>query len=398
MVQACFDLNAFDEAYLKTIDKIYRALFAVVHLDVMRLSCFVDELEDMSFDTPKDILGTIYATLDRYWGVPRIEDGLKLDVQSKNDIALLDSAMSFIRRKEDIVKKIQDKKLDDKLQNYIQKHDVDPNLPFPQGSHCFATFWNFASALKDYGAGKNQSELKNKFIAFDYSIIAEILDVKITDPKTKNSKITLHGDPMEAYCRMILDVVERYRKLKKNTPELIEISVEEIRLSQCTSSETGDGSNSVVSAYTEMISMLGGLVDYLNKAHLGGDEDPLELYYVDGTDPFTLDAYNDMFSALCKPTRNWDDMCYVDFTVASDDDAVKCKYHWVFSPKAPWKKSFSLLTGTQDDSLVPALLTSKHLESCIACEDDDEFGVQLENCNPKNETEGQRKQIGRAHV
>ena len=71
------------------------------------------------------------------------------------------------------------------------------------------------------------------------------------------------------------------------------------------------------------------------------------------------------------------------------DDDEQVRYRWVFSPKAPWKKSFSLLEANDNESEAPALLVSDRLESCVSCEDDDEFGAQLENCNPRNETLGQ---------
>ena len=84
-----FDSYGFDEAHLKTINGIYKTLFSAIRVDTMQLSRFVDALDDMAFDSPRDIIGIIYGTLDQYWNIPRIENRLKLDVESKADILCL---------------------------------------------------------------------------------------------------------------------------------------------------------------------------------------------------------------------------------------------------------------------------------------------------------------------
>lgn len=393
-----FDSYGFDEAHLKTINGIYKTLFSAIRVDAMQLSRFVDALDDMAFDSPRDIIGIIYGTLDQYWNIPRIENRLKLDVESKADIGLLNSAIGFIQRKEEIVKRIQSKKLEKQLNNYVEAHEIDREAAFPVEMPCFSSFGEFVKALRDFGAGKNQSELRDKFISFDYSIIAEILGIKTDAPTvSKSGKVTLHGDPLEAYGYIVFDMAERFHKDKEAYPETIEISVEEVRLSQCTASDDDEDNDttSIASAYSELVSMLGGIVGFLNDAHFVNNDIELEIGYVDGVDPFTMQAYYDQYFMRTKTTRNWDDMCHIDFEVIADDGELKVKYRWIFSPKAPWKKSFSLLDDNGEDAEVPSLLVSDRLESCISCEDDDEFGAQLENCNPKNETEGQRNAIRR---
>lgn len=393
-----FNKHGFDLTYLKTIHSIYETIFSAIRIDPMQLSYFVDALDDMAFDSPRDVLSIIYGTLDQYWNLPRIENHLKLDVDSKTDIGLLNSAIAFIQRKEDIVKKIQNDKLEKQLTDYVEKHEIDRDAAFPVETPCFSSFGEFVKALRDFGAGKNQTELRDKFISFDYSIIAEILGIKINDSTiSRTGKVTLHGDPLEAYGHIIFDAAERFYKEKERYPVVIEISVEEVRLSQCTASNDNDHANtsSIASAYSELVSMLGGIVDFLNNAHFENNETELELRYVDNIDPFTMDAYYDQLFMLTKATRNWDDMCHIDFKVSVDGGEQKTKYRWIFSPKAPWKKSFSLLGENEEDTEAPSLLVSDRLESCISCEDHDEFGVQLENCNPKNETEGQRNVLRR---
>lgn len=68
-----FERYGFDPAYLKTIHAIYKTVFSAVRVDAMQLSLFVDKLDEMVFDSPREILQTIYDSLDRYWHIPRIE-------------------------------------------------------------------------------------------------------------------------------------------------------------------------------------------------------------------------------------------------------------------------------------------------------------------------------------
>ena len=211
-----FDNYGFDATHLKTINGIYRTLFSAIRVDAMQLSRFVDALDDMTFDSPRDVIGIIYGTLDQYWNIPRIENRLKLEVESKADIALLSSAIGFIQRKEEIVKRIQSKKLEKQLANYVEEHEINREAAFPEETPCFSNFGEFVKALRDFGAGKNQSELRDKFISFDYSIIAEILGIKTNDPgPVKSGKVTLHGDPLEAYGYIVFDMAERFHKDKE---------------------------------------------------------------------------------------------------------------------------------------------------------------------------------------
>ena len=391
-----FDRYGFDHGYLKTIHTIYKAVFSVVAVDAMQLSRFVDQLDEMIFDSPRDILQTIYGSLDRYWHIPRIERRLRLDPDSKADMNLLHSAISFIQRKDDILRRLTSGKLSKQLTDYVEKYNIDRAAAFPTDSALFASFDAFATALRDYGAGKNQGILREKFIHIDYSIIADILGIKVETPTPKSGRVMLHGAPLEAYGQLIFDATERYGRLKEYYPNSLEIEVREIRLSQCSATDDDEGdTHSVASAYSEIVSMLGGIVRFLNAAHFANGESELEIRYFDDVDPFTMQAYYDQFSIITKPTRNWDDMCHIDFVVHFDADEEQVRYRWVFSPKAPWKKSFSLLDVDGNDLEAPALLVSDRLESCISCEDDDEFGAQLENCNPKNETKGQRKLISK---
>ena len=309
-----FDAHGFDPAHLKTIHAIYRALFSAILVDTMQLSCFVDALQDMVFDAPEEVVGVIYNTLDRYWHIPRIEKRLRLDVESKSDLTLLHSAIGFIQRKDSILKRLQSKKLEQQLSDYAENNGIDADAAFPADSPCFPSFAAFAAALTDFGAGKNQAALKSKFTAMDYSIIADILGVRIESTSTpKKGTVSLHGDPLEAYGHLIFDAAEKYRRERDACPNTIEIAVTEIRLSQCTAAEAQDGdTSSIAAAYAELTSALGGIVAFLNEAHFASAESELKISYFDGVDPFTMQAYGDQFFALAKTTRNWDDMCHID--------------------------------------------------------------------------------------
>lgn len=390
-----FTRYGFDTTYLKTIHTIYKTIFSAVRIDAMQLSFFVDKLDEMIFDSPRDILQAIYNSLDRYWHIPRIEKRLRLDPESKADMNLLHSAISFIQRKEELLRRLTAGKLNTQLADYVKKHSIDRTAAFPEGTTLFPTFDAFALALKDFGAGKKQNILREKFIKIDYSVIADILGIKIETIGPKSGRVMLHGTPLEVYGQLIFDATDRFWRNRRYYPESLELEVREVRLSQCSAVDDDDSEiNSVASAYSEIVTMLGGIVRFLNAAHFANGEYELDIRYFDDIDPFTMQAYYNQFSIITKPTRNWDDMCHIDFVAHMDDDE-QVRYRWVFSPKAPWKKSFSLLDADDNDSEAPALLVSDRLESCISCEDDDEFGAQLENCNPKNETKGQRNLISR---
>ena len=379
-----FEGRHFDLAYLNCINQIYRSVFRFQPLDVLNLSDVVDTIEeDIQPESEKELINYITYSLDVEWGIPSIENEKIIKPDGKAISRLIESAGNFIARNESFLKRININKLDTQIEKYTEKIGASLEDGVPSETPIFANYHELKDALIAYSYGQRINELRPLFLKCNFVIIADILGIKSTDPVLKSSVQTVHGDPIRAYSEIIFHAAKKQQKDTNDYPRKIQINVTKVVLSECRKDDDS-GNESINSAYTELIMALGGIVDYLNGA-MGFEHDGthLDIQYIDGIDPFTLESYETDFYNRTSTTRNWEDMCRVEFSVVVDDNQESWKYRWIFSPKAPWKKALSFINQFDDEtakSLI--LLRSENLENCFTCEDANEFSSLLEESNP----------------
>ena len=372
-----FEMRHFDPAYLVCIKQIYRSVFRFLPLNTLQLSNLIDRITDeIQPENEKELINYITRTLNTEWGIPCIDNERIIKPDGKAISRLVESAACFISRNESFLKRINSK-ITEKITKYTEKIGVSMEDGIPAEKPIFPNYYVLKDALIDFADGQRIDELKPLFLDCDFSIIADILGIKGPGPGPRNSVVTVHGDPIRAYSEIVFHAVKNYLKEMHEYPSLLRINVTKIVLSECNDESLG-------SAYSELIITLGGIVDYLNgTVGFEHDGNHLEIQYLDKIDPFTLKAYQDSFFARTSTTRNWEDMCRVEFSVSLDNNSDVLKYKWIFSPKAPWKKALSFYKQFEDDETTSLLLLkSDNLENCFTCEDADEFCTLLEESNP----------------
>ena len=60
------------------INNIYKDLFRHINIDAMKLSCFVDDLDNHDIDTLEGLVDHIYSSLQNYWDIPSIRTNIKI--------------------------------------------------------------------------------------------------------------------------------------------------------------------------------------------------------------------------------------------------------------------------------------------------------------------------------
>lgn len=381
------DVDAETDEYKSIINNLFTSIFKNTNIDVVRLSNFVDYVSAQAVTDIDDFLEEVFATLNTWWNIPKIETVPSLSSLKKPRklVDIIIAAYDFINKPVTSVSKI--KQYSKKLEDYASKNDVVLTDPF----NTFDSYSEFQTDVIAMLKGERVAELRPKFLNADFGIIYEILNLRTTTERKKASdkEVKLTGEPLEVYFRMIADACKRYkdRASSENLPNDLFIEVTGIKLSNCLSKDDGsqDSANSIESQYHDICTFMGGMLSFINK---GFDENQIfrNLDYIDGVDPFDFDNYI-VFCEKIGTINKWGDNCQISFVVHtssdSEDKEYKFEYKWSFSPFAGWKNAFSLINALEDtdsdDDSIPLLIACDNINDFIACESENEFYAKVES-------------------
>ena len=372
----------------QTIRNIYKDLFRHINVDPMKLSTFVDSLDNKNITDLYELVSYIYASLKEFWDIPPILSNFR--IPDRKTQKYLSNDFQFIRNNLSL-RSAQKNSLMKKLDKYAENHDVEENKPFKN----FESFAAFKEALTEFLDNRNIDENRKRFIDFDFGIVTEILGLSIDDDgpiEPKDKIVRLSGEPLTVYLRMLTYAWQKFMAEYDALPLNTVIKVAAVRLSNCASDDKEETENSIGFHFRNICTYAGGLLDYIRRKCLL-EEKGCSVDYSDGVDPF--DSENiDLVKSLLKPIDKWGDNSEIRFLVQtvgeSEREVKKTEFRWTFSPYANWKNAFSLLRqlcDTDDDETSaesPLLTTCSNMDELIASESEDEFFIKLESIQCRN--------------
>lgn len=358
------------------INNIYKDLFRHINIDAMQLSLFVDDLDNHSIDTLDELVEHIYGSLKTFWGIPSIKSNIRKP--SKKPLKYISNSYQFINNELNISSS-KKSALSRKLDKYAQENISDINSPF-EG---FSNYTEFCTSLEEFIDNKNINDNRKKFMNTDFGIVSRILDLSISqsDPTTEKEKtFKVKGEPIIVYLEMLIYSWIEFKKKYEHDPLNTVITITDIRLSNCTSSEAGD--TSLSAHFDNICSYMGGLLEYIKTKGLASSN--ITVSYCDDTDPFCSKNFEYIKPKL-KTIDKWGVDSEIKFEInnigESEDEKTKTEVKWSFSPYANWKNAFSLLrhlcTGISPEA--PLLTTCSNMDELIASECEDEFFIKLES-------------------
>lgn len=220
VVNNCFTFNLTDENK-QCINKAYKSLFEYIPVDICKLSDIADEWEG-TFNTINEFCEEFGKNLQE-WGMPnRIDVPLKpSDFDKKRNI--LREEREFISGK--FFQRLSQKKysgLQQKINEYSQ-NGLYAGSGMNWSGYGFANYDDFSTALLEFARGENVAKNRLRLLKVDYSIIDDILKLKISDPKTgKVTETSIAGDPLSVMLSTALNALQEAKKNDK-------IEVSEIR-------------------------------------------------------------------------------------------------------------------------------------------------------------------------
>lgn len=369
------------------IHTLYKVIFANTNIDIFKLSSFVDQLNQLTFNSSQDLINYICETLNTTWGIPSIKNPIfvpKVSGLAKGKVSsgkIIERAIRFIERADDIPSESRLNGQEEQFKKYLEKRTIDesepldPYMPFPKDAPVFSSFYAFHDCYFDFVRGKNIEENRSLLLKTDYAIVADILGIDVSNRKVAKKVPPVSGEPVEAYTRIILDAISRYHEDMKRFPTSFTFRVDSISLSNCTEDQKD-------SSFRPISSFLGGILDFFNDAALDYNGELLKFSY-DEFDPFDFSNYFEISDKI-KCTGKWGDPCKINFhvAVASEQAPKSYAYTWVFSPYCAWNNAFTYLDHVLLDHGesygLPTIVTCDNIQDYLSCESEEEFYAQLE--------------------
>lgn len=390
-----FNDNDFKDEYLKGIHTIFKTIFKTINIDLIKYSKFIDDLGKQNYRTEQELCEEIYINLNKYWNIPSFYNEKEIPKLSRlkngKDCKIISKAMKFAIRSDykDYLSKSKLNNIIAKIDKYVEEKNIDSSRPFPEENPVFKSYDEFKVSLLNYINGKDIEANREKLLKIDFGIINTILNIKVgstTTGSTKNKVQQITGDPITVYTKIILDVINKYRIENKFYPNKIIFDINEITLNDCT---TDDEKHN---ACIDICSFLGGIINFINKNKLYTEEDELiEIKYRDNIDVFDLSNYENLdnsgFFKSIKMTEKPSSKIKMIISLENDNEQSsnqEYEYLWVFKSYDSWKNTFILLNKYEDGEEYPLFSTCKEITSYINCESEDEFYINLNKINVKN--------------
>ncbi len=372
----------------KAIHTLYRAIFSSVNTDIFQLSGFIDNLGNLGFASPQELISYICETLNVTWGVPSIIDRkatpkvqnlCKGELKSANIVL---EAVKFIDRSEDIPTQTALDRLHKKFEKYAADKEIDLEMPFPTESPIFENYSAFESCVIDFMCGKSIEKNRSQLLKLDYAIISSIIGTKLPRAASEKTPVVM-GEPLKAYSEMFLRAMTQFFDIYKSFPTSFTLHVDRVSLSDCIEEQKE-------ASFAQICNFVGGILSFFNDACIEIDGHLLKFSYnnPDEIDPFDHINFDDIKDRV-KSTGKWGEPCKILFalTASNSETSHKYDYKWSFSPYSPWLNAFSylgnILLRGGESYILPSLVVCNNIEDFLGCESEDEFYAQLNQIQDK---------------
>ena len=380
----------------KALNTLYRTLFTGVNIDIFKLSNYVDSLETTSFSDCQELIDHICETLNTTWRVPSILDHKSvpkvrnLVKGTLSSAKIIQGAIGFINRADDIPSDSTIRKLREKFEKYAEENLV-AGEEFQTGTAQFDSFTQFEDCVLDFMLGNNINTNREKLLRIDYALIDQIIGTKLPKKSSKMTPTTVYGSPMQAYSMIFLGVARDFKEKYSVYPINYTLRVDGISLPDCIDDEDEE-------AYKALCHFLGGILCFFDSADIYLDDKKIKFAYEEEIDPFDPKSFTSIAIRL-KSTGKWGDPCKIKFTVVAENEdfSHSYEYKWSFSPYSPWLNAFTYLEAAfLDDSdclQPPTLLACRNTHDFLSCESEDEFYSKLSQIDVDNLYQKQRTDV-----
>jgi DNA phosphorothioation-dependent restriction protein DptH len=324
-----------DSEEAKGLNQILDRVFRHVPEDLFNLSSIADALEqDEKPQNGEELIATLLYRLDKDWDLPRIisvPSARSWDWISRS----IDDASRF-RNREGFKEQLSYNRLEGiggKISRYFEEY---PELDLSGSLPGYPVYRAFEKDLLDYIRGARVEEVRNKLFACDFSVIREILNMRIRHKRTVEKPTKVHGDPMRAFASAVIHALSEGRDPR------MEFTFGKADLADCSNEEE------LLDAWRKVCMVAGGVLRFLATGLVDRAGNPVIGLKVSSGLPGCRDPFEPREAAKlierkkvvrASPSKK---LSSVKFTVTSGE--TEESFIWEFEPNSGWVLAFALLT------------------------------------------------------
>lgn len=357
--RSCFTFE-LAKTDIECITKMYKNLFEFVAPDIFKLSQQADRWHER-FDFLEGFIEEFCETLPE-WGLQRrvLKPMKQREVEQSGNF--LREQYRFISRKLfQKVSKAQYRNYEDKLKKYNAEGKTYSNSWGGWASQGFCNYDTFAEALLEFIRGENIPSNLTKFLGVDYTIIDDILNIKL--PKTSRTLIkeySVTGDPLKAFLSAFLRIVQDGKYL--DVSGLAEIRFEFVQaevVTGYTDADDQEKQEKLISTWRNVCIHTDGIFGFIDTPNWSYNGESLSIT-CSNSNFFSVDSISDNISSVVKTASATNTLNKVYFIVRgvdtngnvvtyqpkgkAKDDELERQFCWKFGSDDAWLYDFVGIT------------------------------------------------------
>lgn len=371
--------------FKSAFDTFYKILFSSIEKNIVRLCDQIDMWTEQQL-TEDEIWQKMFLTLPEEWSVPGISDYPSItSVKQKKKIDILKDACDFIRgTKYSKVTKAVLKKIETQFALYQQEGKYAFNFP---SSPKIRNLDDLKFATKNYISRNMVEQNRQILLEVDYSVLYDVMGVKLPTRKAVRSNTKLYGDPLNAFLEAFLTLAtdEEIIGYTINTARVV-VNKIEIGAKGILADEVRE---KCIDEWKRVGRFAGGVIPFIDAESWFCRDDSISFKCcpVDIFEPHQAAKYFDdgMITKVDRENH------VVTFTLSVDvvdaDDSIKEFEHifeWNIKPNSDWLIAFDTL-ATLVDSRVPddhvPFIVWKNINEAFRAKSETEFAQIIDHAH-----------------
>lgn len=348
------------KADMACINKMYKNLFEFAAPDIFKMSQQADRWHE-GFDSTGEFIGEFFNSLPE-WGLQRrvLKPVKQKEVEKTGNF--LRGQYQFISRKLfQKVSKAQYRNCADKLEKYNEEDKTYSNVWDGWPEQGFHSYDEFAETLLEFIRGENIQSNSTKLLGVDYTIIDEILNIKL--PKTAKTLVkdySVTGDPLKAFLSAAFHIMQEGKGF--GVSELAEVRFEfdhaEV-VTGYTDADDREKQEQLISTWSNICIHTDGIFSFIDTPNWSYNGGSLSIVCAN-PNFFSIDSINNNINSIVKTASATNTLNKVYFAVrgvdvdgnvvtylpkgTDKDDALERQFCWKFSSDEAWLYDFAGIT------------------------------------------------------
>ena len=297
--KSCFT-SELVKADMACINKMYKNLFEFVAPDIFKMSQQADRWHE-GFDSIGEFIGEFFNFLPE-WGLQRriLKPVKQKEVEKTGNF--LRGQYQFISRKLfQKISKAQYRNCADKLEKYNEEDKTYSNVWDGWPAQGFHSYDEFAETLLEFIRGENIQSNSTKLLGADYTIIDEILNIKL--PKTAKTLVkdySVTGDPLKAFLSAAFHIMQEGKGF--DVSELAEVRFEfehaEV-VTGYTDADNREKQEQLISAWSNICIHTDGIFSFIDTPNWSYNGRSLSIVCANPSF-FSVDSISDNINSIVK--------------------------------------------------------------------------------------------------